>query len=539
MARTPGTRYCGPVSVNRPTLILASCALAIVGLSACDSGDMSARTALAAAPEPATPAPPGHLGPANFSAAPPQASLVCGDTPDIDPRRSLAITEQALLTGFTFERVMQQIVDTSGEPGLTREDLYGRWWDFLNPAPGFFPEARHCDDSLIEGKPSLGAFPIQCPRPEGILAATDPFEDPENNPDSYIPIGLFNRFDAARTDGSHCGEYRIVFAKRSGQFDTLDRNLIIFEAVLPNPFPACGVEGCRPIAERWAALSEMDDPSLIRKSLEDFYFGDGAGAGPVVHADNYGPRGGQIRSNSFMPDPNLWQLHQFAFSHDCNGDGPCIKPTLVKDNPFPQLFNDPAPGPGGEAFQKWFISQVPHLEVADVNRFFLTDVGTFNAGQSSSEGQFDNYRLQSGFGTNFRDAIQAAITTPGLSTDQLLNRTLTLSCAGCHEHANQPDSGDLGDGLNWAPSLGFVQLSEEFTEDGEFGPRFPLSDQITQIFLPHREQVLEDFLATAACSNCDSLKIKLFGPKIVDKHKFDPPGPKAPGLTLGGPPRSH
>jgi hypothetical protein len=497
---------------------------------------MSPRTVLQGAPEPSTsPAP----GPANFSAAPQQpASLVCGDKPNIDPRRSLAITDEVLLTGFTFERVMQQIVDTSGEPGLTREALYGRWWDFLNTSPGFFPEARHCDDTLIDGKASLGAFPIQCPRPEGILAATDPFDDPENNPDSYIPIGLFNRFDAARTDGSHCGEYRIVFAKRSGLFDPGNRNLIIFEAALPNPFPACGVEGCRPIAERWAAIGEMDDPGQIRKSLEDFYFGDGVGSGPVVHADNYGPRGGQIRTNGFMPDPLLWQLHQFKFSHEC-GFGPCIKPTPLNDNPFPQLFMDPAPGPGGQAFQKWFLKQVPHLEVADVNRFFLTDAGTWNAGQSSSEGQFDNYRLQSGFGTPFRDAIQAAITTPGLSADQLLNRTLTLSCAGCHEHANSPDSGDLGAGLPWAPSLGFVQISEEFTEDGPFGPRFPLSPQITDIFLPHREKVLEDFLATAACSNCDALKIKLFGPKIVDKHKFDPPGPKAPGLTLGGPPRSH
>ncbi len=520
----------------RPTLILSACALAIASQSACDPEDMSERTDLQTGPAKPGPRLPG---PTDLSPPPPaETELTCGDTVDIDPRRSLAITDQALLTGFTFERVMQQIVDTSGAPGLTPEGLYARWWDFLNQAPGFFPDARHCDDSIINGKASLGAFPIQCPRPEGILAATNPFDDPQNNPDSYIPLGLFNRFDHAPTSGAHCGEFRIVFGKRSGTFDGGDRNLIIFEAVLPNPAPACGVEGCRAVAERWAALSTLDTAAQIRSSLEDFYFGTGVGAGPVVHADNYGPRGGQIRTNSFMPSPNLWQLHQFEFSHDC-GAGPCIKPTLVADNPFPQLFNDPAPGPGGQAFQKWFLKQVPHLEVADVNRFFLTDVGTFNAGQSSSEGEFDNYRLQSGFGTPFRDAIQAKITTPGLTADQLLNRTLTLSCAGCHEHANAPDSADLGAGLNWAPSLGFVQVSEEFTEPGEFGPRFALSDQITQIFLPHRKKVLEDFLETAACSNCTPLKVKLFGKKIIDPHMFDPPGPSAPGLTLGGPPRSH
>ncbi len=519
----------------RLTLILASCAPAIAALSACDPDDLSGRTDLKAAPPDDGPA---HGGPDQFSAAPPAPALVCGDKPDIDPRRSLAITDQALLTGFDFGRVMQQIVDTSGEPGLTREVLYGRWWDYMNESPGVFPEARHCDDDPIKGDASLGAFPIQCPRPEGILAATDPFDDPENNPDSYVPIGVFNRFDNAPLDGAHCGEYRIVFAKRSGMSNSIDRNLIIFEAALPNPFPACGIEGCRPVADMWAKLSTLESASEIRKQLEDFYFGDGVGSGPVVHADNYGPRGGQIRTNSFMPDPNLWQLREFKFNHDC-GFGPCIRPGLLKDNPFPQLFTDPSPGPGGEAFKKWFITQIPHLEVADVNRYFLTDVGTYNAGQSSSEGSFDVYRLQSGEGTPFRDAIAAAITNPDITVDEILNRTLTLSCAGCHEHANFPENASIGGGLTWAPSLGFVQVSEEFTEDGEFGPRFPLSAQITELNLPHREKTLESFLATAACSNCDELKIKLFGKKIVDNNKFAPPGPKAPGLTLGGPPRSH
>ena len=221
--------YAAPL---RLTLILASCASAIATLSACDPEDMPPEPALTAQPKP------GLAGPEDLK-TPEPSSLVCGDTFDIDPRRSLAVTDEALLAGFTFERVMDQIVSTANEPGLTREALYGRWWDSQNTASGAaFPEAFHCDDSIIDGKESLGAFPIQCPRPEGALAFTDPFSDPDNNPDSYIPIGLFNRFDLARTDGSHCGEYRIVFAKRSGTFDSLNRNLIIFEAALPNPFPA-------------------------------------------------------------------------------------------------------------------------------------------------------------------------------------------------------------------------------------------------------------------------------------------------------------
>ncbi len=524
----------------RLNLISSLWVLGLGGLSACDDEQLASPASLQA-DSISDPGPnnlgPDHLGPTDLT-NPEPLDLACGDPVTIDPRRSLAITDQALLTPFDFGRVMQQIVDTSGEPGLTREVLYGRWWDFMNTSPGAFSEAQHCDDELIKGKPSLGAFPIQCPRPEGVLAFTDPFQDPANNPDSYVPIGVFNRFDVAPTDGGHCGEYRIVFAKRSGINDGNDRNLIIFEGVLPNPAPACGVEGCRPVAELWHNLGTLGKASEIRSILDNFYFGNGVGKGPVVHADNYGRNGGQIRTNGFMPDPNLWQLHEFKFDHDCEF-GACIRPTLLKDNPHPQLFTDPSPGAGGVAFKSWFVKQVKNLEVADVNRYFFTDVGTFNAGQSTAEGQFDIYRLQAGDSSPFRDAIDAAITKPGVTADQILNRTLTLSCAGCHEHANALENSDLGGGLTWAPTLGFVHVSEQFTEDGLFGPRFPLSENVTQIALPHRKQVLESFLATAACSNCSPLKVKLFGAKIVDPHRFDPPGPSAPGLTLGGPPRSH
>ena len=490
---------------------------------------MSPRTGLKDDP-PVTPAHPGDL-----TTPAPEPALACGDDFEVDPRRSLVVTDRALMTGFTFERVLQQIVDTSAEPGLTKEDLYGRWWDFLNQSPGFFPEARHCDDFEIDGQPSLGAFPIQCPRPEGILAGTDPFDDPDNNPDSYVPIGLFNRFDQAPVDGAHCGEYRIVFAKRSGQSDSSNRNLIIFEAALPNPNPKCGVEGCQKIIEFWFNLSNTDDPAELRDRLEDFYFGDPFGAGPVVHSDNYGPRGaGQIRSNGFMPEPNLWQLHEFKFNHDC-GFGPCIKPHSVNANPNPDLFADPPTHPAGPTFQRWFLSQIPNLEVDNVNTFFTTDVGTFKGGQSTSEGTFDIYRSQVGFG-EFRQNIEDAITT-GITADQLLNRVGTLSCAGCHQHNNNFEDADLGNGLDWQPSLGFVQITEEFTDDGPFGPRFALSDAVVNVFLPHRKKVMEDFLTTAACSQCENPGIN--GTQPLDPSAFAPDGPNAPGLTLGGPPRGH
>ena len=76
-------------------------------------------------------------------------------------------------------------------------------------------------------------YPYDCrPDPsEGAEATRDPFTDESTSLDAYVPIGLFNRFDLAPFDGTHCGEYRIVYPRRSGMSDTGRRNLIIFEAV--------------------------------------------------------------------------------------------------------------------------------------------------------------------------------------------------------------------------------------------------------------------------------------------------------------------
>lgn len=513
-------------------IVLASIVLATPALVGCDPSDsLEAHAGVAPAGLPAAPSAPVEL------AAPLAPQAACGDDIDVDIRRSLAVTELEILTPFTFTRVMQQIVSTSQEPGITPTLLYQRWWDYFNEAPGFRPEAFHCDDRLVEGQPALGAFPLQCPRPEGVLAGTDPLSNPGSNPDAYVPIGLFNRFDLAPLDGSTCGEFRIIFAKRSGLTDPVDRNLIIFEAALPNPSPKCGVDGCRAIAQFWADLSTIDDPLEIRDRLEDFYFVDAGGAGPVVHADNYGPRGGQIRTNQFMNGPNIWQLHQFAFDHDC-GFGPCIRPTTLKDTPFGELFQDPAPWKGANWFHTWFISQVANLSLNDVNGFFMRDAGTFKAGSSTSEGDADNYRLQAGGLTPFRVAVAAAITTPGLNADHIFNRALALSCAGCHQHSNSAENADLGGGLQWQPSLGFVHVGEDFTVEGPFGTRFPLSDALRFVFLPHRKQVLENFLAETSCAPCTQKTLDLFG--TPSPKKFLPPGfSSTADMTLGGPRSGH
>jgi hypothetical protein len=113
---------------------------------------------------------------------------------------------------------MDQLVEQSGVKGLTSLDLFHQWWDTQNPHPGL-GLGPHCTDQVDgSGNPILNGFPYACrPGPaEGGQITSNPFEDPDTNADAYIPIGLFNRFDLAPSAGTHCGEYRIVYAKRSG-----------------------------------------------------------------------------------------------------------------------------------------------------------------------------------------------------------------------------------------------------------------------------------------------------------------------------------
>jgi hypothetical protein len=205
----------------------------------------------------------------------------------IEPARSLVVTDRAVLDSppgglFALQRVFDQLVAQSHVPGLTRQGLWQQWWTHLGP---------QCTTSL-------NGFPLDCPRAEGTEATLDPF-DPQG-PVFYQTTALVNRFDLAPVDGTHCGEYRLVFA-RTPVVGFHPRNLLIFEAVLPNPAPYLGLEGCRPVAAFWASLSVLDDPQARAQALAEFYFTGLPGFPPVVTIAHYGTGTGtgtgQIRTN--------------------------------------------------------------------------------------------------------------------------------------------------------------------------------------------------------------------------------------------------
>ncbi|MBO9664395.1 hypothetical protein [Dokdonella sp.] len=423
----------------------------------------------------------------------------------IDPRKSLAITDQSILAGFSLFETMNTLIarggSTIGTINDTR-DLFRRWWDTQNDHANLQfadPVVKHCDDAAFE---SFDAFPYECPRIEGAEAKL------ENNPfdtvigdsgQGYSAIGLFNRFDLAAADGSDCGEYRMIFARNSGKTNGRKRNLIIFEAVLPNPTPALGLQGCLPVAEFWHDLASVSAATRATR-LHKFYFDGLAGFSPVVHPDNYGAGAsghGQIRTNQFMQ--SNWMLREFKMSRQCPSPGVCtlkITPSTVKTNPFGGLFSGAHSKSAN--FQNDFVTnQVLPLTTADINLFNYFPPETFNAKESDVQDVISDYTTQAS--TAFRRAITTKLGTipgaTGLNATHVLNRALALSCAGCHSFAV---GRDMGGGLGaWPSSLGFTHVSEQDSDvdnSGPDGPRFRISNALTDVFLPHRKRVLEGFL---------------------------------------------
>jgi hypothetical protein len=411
----------------------------------------------------------------------------------IDPRRSLAITDQPILARFPLRRVMEQLAAQSQVAGLTSLALFHQWWDTQNPPPGM-TDGPHCDGML-------NGFPYACrPVPgEGSSASCDPYAS-DDSPCAYMPTGLFNRFDLAPTSGAHCGEYRIAYAKRTGLGTTDDRGMMIIEAILPNPRPDLGIEGCRPIAELWADLSEIDDVAARADALEAIYFTGVAGLPPVIDVTHLGDNAmsaGQLRTNQFS-NVAPWSLREYRLVRTCAG-GTCtsmrVVPATNKTNPYGPLF-----APGNDAaiaqdFRRVLPGQVASLAAASLVEIGMVIPDRFNSGQSAQTSMPSDSNYASHFATGgaLRAAIAAELTRLGssLTPENIIARAQTQSCSGCHHYSSGMD---LGGGMRWPRSFDFTHVSERVTEMAGGVTRHALSPAMVEVFLPHRKGVLERYL---------------------------------------------
>lgn len=425
---------------------------------------------------------------------------------DIDVRRSLAVTEQSILERFSLERVMNHLAAQAEGAGVTGTILFQQLWDTQNPAPGLFA-GPHCNtgDEPALGE-TLNGFPYICREApsEGYQASCDPFA--EGSDCAYIPIGLFSRFDLAPANGAHCGEYRITFAKASGVTENDQRNLLIFEAVMPNPLPHLGLKGCQNIVKTWAKLTDEDDIEKRADVLEDFYFEGSGLIPPAMHIDHLGASAagtGQLRTNQFIFADSAsgntgWMLREFKLAKSCDEEtcsSLLFVPVTTKGNAAADLFSPISSDPRAEAFRQDFPTRVGSLLGATISGLSLSVPDEFNMAQSPASGPFVSqldYRAAHGlYGTPLSDAVEPHLVGTGLTMTHVLERARTQTCAGCHRRSRDAD---LGGGLFWPADLGFVHISERVTEvvDGE--TRYDLSEALKEHFLPAREKIMEDFM---------------------------------------------
>lgn len=431
--------------------------------------------------------------------------------PSFDRRLSLFITDTNTVEQISFEDVLSQLVEQSGDAKLTPTVLFQQWWDTQNLRPGL-GLGPHCDDESTPDANNLSMmnkFPYRCPRNEGEEAQSDPFTNAAG-PQGYTAIAMVNRFDLAAPDGIQCGQYRIVFARNSGKTDPLDRNLIIFEAQVPNPKPGLGNAGCRPIVEFWLALS---DPTLDTKErgekLREFYLNGlpGDGVGPIIAIANFSEGSGQIRSNQFLKQAGNFEWTLREFKLDAANKTLKVVPVSVKHNPGNALFEATTSDPRAADLVAEVKNQITDIlggdvGPGDVNAFsFLIRDDKLNSFESN-ERDANLGDVQAAFlvqpggalETAISDALQSQAST--LAPIDVVNRIGALTCAGCHEWAG---GRSLGGGVVWPDSMGFTHESERDFEtvapDAATGNRrYAISPALNGPFLDAREANLKTYL---------------------------------------------
>ncbi len=434
---------------------------------------------------------------------------------DVDPRRSLFETHEEALTHLTMEAALEAVAVNAGllsQPAVTHDQLI----DTYATGPGLGLGA-HCDDALaFDGTPGLNGYPHACPRAEsGQLG----------NLDDWFPIAAVNRFDLAPADGANCGEARLVLANNAQ-----NRMFTIFEAKVPNPDPACGIDACAPVQQFWASLTDIDDPALRAEELRMAYL-DGhpdllaAGVGPFLNKNNLTFGAGQIRTNNFDQFP--WTLREFkaiAVKQETKGNpqqelGPSggsavgllrMVPVPVAANPFGQLWTDTIALPSSGVCHPALVDTVQHLMTDDPN-LMAVDVPLACLAAESPDAAVQQYHLRLAAGSSgpgsltqaIQDEIDALDPSSGLTPANIARRAAFAGgCIGCHQQTN---GANLGGGVIAPSSAGFVHTREfQFEDCGNGDPScFFISQALKSSFLPHRESVMETYLNGGPCCEGD------------------------------------
>lgn len=376
------------------------------------------------------------------------ASIAHAQAAEIDPRRSLFITDKVILNQFSLNGengVLKAIAASAGDFSQSPQQLVDTM------------EASLCNGSSTD----FNNLPGGCGTTIRGINTTE-------------AISLVNRFDLAPANGENCGEYRITFSQVNGR-NSITTQFVIFEAKLPNPHQELGLEGCRPVMNFWAGLSTEDNINVRAQQLRDFYFTGLNGFGPVISAHNYQgesvtPISGQIRINNRISTPDVWSFSEF--NSRINGNTVELVQTTVKETPFADLSSDTSLFPvQAQAFQDAVVNAVSikgkgllanTMSTLNIDIPAEAEVGRqgivlraalaesiFSGAVNGQPGGHlpSRQELNDAFNENtsgFAQRIQQQLRTANsnLTPAQVLSRVAVLTCVGCHSSAD-----DLGNGL--------------------------------------------------------------------------------------------
>lgn len=420
----------------------------------------------------------------------------------VDPHGpAVIVTDPEVLAGFSAQKVFSKLAVSASDPFMSADMLIERLFDTLRPAAtSLFPEGAHCD--AVVDNVSLDA--ADCDRPEADLVLEGGFFEP-GHPNELIPVAIVNRFDLASLGGQECGQYRIVYAMRSGLTDPDRRFFLILEPAV-RMLSTC-VETCRPIAEAWKSL-ETQAPAEQAGTLHQIFF-EGVGNLPPVlrlehlqqvpdtdYAGGGGPHGGQLRiAMKRAGEPWAWRQLEYKMFQD---EG--FRPIALRGLPIAELFDPTSDDPRGPVAREAFLkSSLQALAVKDGSVLQMETPVELDSMESELDGPGRNDYLDQATAAgdlSFFDALQHAIDDtiinetcpPGdyMDAADILRRASMASCAGCHAPDLYLSPGrSVGCGMTWPASNGETHVDEH----GELSPA------LLDVLLPHRAKVLETFLS--------------------------------------------
>ncbi|HWW60480.1 MAG TPA: hypothetical protein VN181_03840, partial [Thermoanaerobaculia bacterium] len=304
----------------------------------------------------------------------------------------------------------------------------------------------------------------------------------------------------------NCGQYRLVVAHREPNIQI--RLHLIFEAVLPNPNPSAGIAACRPVAQFWSNLSQVDSMNERRARIEQFFFEGLPGFAPVIDPPNFANAGGVRTLQQSIDSAARNRFYQFRLVKDCVYDDCMLRfaPDVLENMPFGLLFDSRNTSAQAREFRAEFVKHVPTLAVNDLNLFFMNIPKKYLMAESNPIASTNAFIYSGAFdeskatveGAAFSAQIQAELDRVGspLTPDHIIERATHQSCFGCHGFNGAVP---LGGGLRLEVSpvhFGNQFVSDDVFADGEAGPqtRYAVDPIIEKQFVPHRMKIVQDFL---------------------------------------------